>query len=132
MRKAYPVLFTPYPEGGYMAYVPDFDISTEGNTFADAIYMARDAIGLTGIAMEDEGRPLPVPASPDSVQMGADDLLSFVDVDFAEYRRRTERRTVRKNVTIPAWLNSAAEDAGLNFSTLLSEAIRNKLGLPDR
>lgn len=132
MKNAYPVVFTPYPEGGYMAYVPDFDINTEGISFADAIYMARDAIGLVGITLEDEGKSIPVPSSLDSVHKEADDLISFVDVDFAEYRRQTERRAVRKNVTIPSWLNSAAEEAGLNFSALLSDAIRNKLGLTDR
>jgi len=58
--------------------------------------------------------------------------VALVDVDIAAYRRREEMRTVKKNCTIPSWLNYAAEQAGLNFSSLLAEAIREKLKLPER
>lgn len=34
--------------------VPDFDITTEGYGMADAISMARDAIGQRGVLWEDE------------------------------------------------------------------------------
>ena len=49
MKIVYPVVFTPLEEGGYMAYVPDLQINTSGKDLADAIFMARDAIGLMGI-----------------------------------------------------------------------------------
>ena len=46
MTKVYPVIFTPCEEGGYMATVPDFPLNTQGENMAEAIAMARDAIGL--------------------------------------------------------------------------------------
>ena len=52
MKIIYPVVFTKLTEGGYMAYVPDLEINTQGEDLADAICMARDAISLTGIVME--------------------------------------------------------------------------------
>ena len=50
MKMVYPVIFTKLPDG-YMAYVPDMDINTQGDDFAEAIEMARDAIGIMGIDM---------------------------------------------------------------------------------
>lgn len=41
----------------------------------------------------------------DSVTKNTVDILTLVDVDFDEYRRKHEMRTVRKNVSIPSWLN---------------------------
>lgn len=52
-KVAYPVILKPDQEGYYVE-IPDFDIATEGDTIAEAMEMARDAIGLMGIDMEDE------------------------------------------------------------------------------
>ena len=54
MKLVYPVIFTEDPAGGYMAYVPDLEINTQGEDLAEAIAMARDAMGLVGIDMEDD------------------------------------------------------------------------------
>ena len=59
-KVAYPIILKP-DEEGYYVEIPDFDIATEGDTIAEAMEMARDAIGLMGIDMEDEGRHLPEP-----------------------------------------------------------------------
>lgn len=58
-KQVYPVVFTPCDEG-YLVDVPDFDITTEGRDLADAIDMARGAINLMGITLEDEGKEIPV------------------------------------------------------------------------
>ncbi|MGI6453115.1 MAG: type II toxin-antitoxin system HicB family antitoxin [Syntrophomonadaceae bacterium] len=62
MEKAYPVILTP-TENGYVVYVPDLEINTEGKDIVDAIDMARDAIGLWGITEEDMGPSIPEPSS---------------------------------------------------------------------
>ena len=54
-------------------------------------------------------------------------LLTYVDVDFSEYRRRHENKTVRRNVTLPNWLNIEAERAHINVSKVLQEALKEKL-----
>ena len=55
--------------------------------------------------------------------------LYLVDVDFDEYRRKHEMRTVSKNVSIPSCLNEEAESANINFSALLQKAIKSELHL---
>ncbi len=55
--------------------------------------------------------------------------VSLVDIDFTEYRRRVDNKTVRRNVTLPNWLNQEAEKAHLNVSRVLQEAFMSKLGV---
>ena len=123
MKNSYPIVLTP-DEVGFVVYIPDFNINTEGDTLTDAIEMARDAIGLMGIDMQDDGKALPDPSAFAAVQKGAagSDIVTLVDVDFAEYRRKNDLRTVKKNCTIPSWLNFEAEKAGVNFSAVLQSS----------
>jgi len=127
-KGAYPIVLSPESEGGYFVIIPDFGRSTQGEDIADAMEMARDAIGLLGIDMEDEGKEIP---QPNSVKYDVEkrDIVTLVDVDFAEYRKKVDNRAVKKNCTIPYWLNVEAERAGINFSKLLQEAILSTLGL---
>ena len=130
MKTAYPIRITE-TEGGYVVYIPDFDTGTQGDTLAEAMEMARDAIGLLGITMEDEKQQLPAPSPLEKVRLSAEDALcTLVDVDFEEYRRMNDLRTVRKNCTLPAWLDYQAEKAGLNFSQALQYGLKVWLHLP--
>ena len=127
MKAAYPVILTP-GEKFVIVYVPDFGINTQGTDFANAMEMARDAIGLMGIDMEDDGEAIPAASAMQSVEVPEDGVITLVDVDFTEYRRRHEQRTVRRNVSLPAWLDAAATDAGLNVSAVLQAALKAALG----
>jgi predicted RNase H-like HicB family nuclease len=65
MKQVYPTFIVNTNDGSehpFLVCVPDMEILTEGDTFADAIEMARDAIGLAGISMEDNGEELPTPS----------------------------------------------------------------------
>ena len=127
-KGAYPIVISKEPDETYFETIPDIDIFTHGQDVADAMEMARDAIGLMGIDLEDDGKKIPEPGSVKySFEKG--DIVTLVDVDFAEYRKKVDNRAVKKNCTIPYWLNVEAERAGVNFSKLLQEAIINTLGL---
>lgn len=132
-KKAYPILLIP-EDKGFTVYIPDFEINTQGEDLTDAIEMARDAIGLIGIDMEDDGKALPEASSIASAQAEAPSgaIVSLVDVDFAEYRRQNDMRAVKKNCTIPSWLNFAAERAGVNFSAILQAALKKELHITNR
>ncbi|SEI47644.1 Predicted nuclease of the RNAse H fold, HicB family [Lachnospiraceae bacterium A10] len=123
---AYPVVLTP-DECGYLVYVPAFNIDTSGENMADAMEMARDAIGIIGIEYQDQGIELP---SVDSgkIVTEKDDIVTYVDIDFDTYRLKCDNKKVRKNVTIPYYLNVKAEKLGLNFSRILEEALLAKVG----
>lgn len=65
----------------------------------------------------------------ESVTKDTMDILTLVDVDFYEYCRKHEMRTVRKNVSIPYWLNEEAESANINLSALFRKAMKSELHL---
>lgn len=128
MKQIYPIILTPEKEGGYSVLVPDLQIGTQGETIAECIEMARDAIGLWGICEQDQGRVIPE-ASDLTPSHTDDEILTLVDVDFAAYRRANDMRTVRRNVTLPSYLNELGEKAGLNFSQVLQDGLRQRLGV---
>ncbi len=131
MKNSYPILLTP-EERGFTVYIPDFDINTQGEDLTEAIEMARDAIGLMGIDMEDDKKALPTPSPLEKIKAANGEIVSLVDVDFAEYRRRHEMRAVKKNCTIPSWLCYEAEKANINFSHALQNALKRELQITDR
>ena len=128
MKQVYPVILHPEAEGGYSVSVPDLDIGTQGDTVAECIDMARDAIGLWGITEEDEGRSVPTPSGLTPPHEDSE-IVTLVDIDFDAYRRAQDMRTIRKNVTIPSYLNDLAERAGVNFSQVLQEGLKQRLGV---
>ena len=126
MKNSYPIVLIP-DEPGFVVYIPDFNINTEGNDITEAIEMARDAIGLMGITWEDDNKPLPSPSNVENVKTEPGEFITFVDVAFSDYRRKNEMRTVKKNCTLPSWLCYEAEKANINFSAVLQAALKREL-----
>ena len=100
-KKVYPIILTRVDDGTVLIEIPDMEILTQGKDYADAITMARDAIGLKGISMENAGEKLPEPSDLLSIHheegMFADDgkgIVTLVDVDFLVYRRKNGNRMV--------------------------------------
>lgn len=125
-RSVYPIVLHPEENGTFTVDIPDLQIGTQGDSVADSMEMARDAIGIWGICRQDAHQEIPAPS--DSLPACAPgEIATFVDIDFDAYRRANDRRTVRKNVTLPSWLCDMAEKAGINFSQTLQEALKLKL-----
>lgn len=135
MKKMYPVIFT-QTKDCVLVEVPDLEILTEGKTIESAIEMARDAISVTIVSLEDNNEEIPVPTRMSEVDIvhstffvSGDSFLSLVDTDVDEYRKKIETKPVRRNVSLPSWLNHAADNAGINVSKVLQEALINVLGI---
>lgn len=126
-KGAYPIILRPTEEG-YYVIIPDFDTGTQGKSVAEAMEMARDAIGLMGIDFEDDGKEIPTPYSM-HMQVEDGDITTLVDVNFSEYRRKVDNRAVKKNCTIPYWMSVEADKIGVNYSRLLQDAISTLLGI---
>lgn len=89
MKESYPILLTT-EKTGFTVYIPDFDINTQGEDLNDAIKMARDAIGLMGVDMENDGKVFPTPCKLDTIKTAVGETAMLVDVDFAEYRHKNK------------------------------------------
>jgi hypothetical protein len=82
-----------------------------------------------GMDMEDDGKPIPEPSLFETVAHEPDEIISMVDIDFDAYRRANEQRAVRRNVSLPSWLDVRASEAGVNMSAVLQSALKEHLGL---
>ena len=142
MKVTYPVIFTDV-DTNILIEVPDLGILTESNeegkpkeSMADAIRMARDAIGISCIQAEDERKEVAQPSKMTDIDISkgafyedGTGIVSLVDVDLAAYRRMLDNKTVRRNVTLPNWLNQEAEKSHINVSKVLQEALMARLGV---
>jgi len=142
MKIAYPVIFTDAKDA-ILVEVPDLKIYTESNgmedkksSMAEAMAMAREAIGINCISREDEGKELITPSSLVDIDPGSGEfasegksIVSLVDVDISACRRKLDNKSVRRNVTLPSWLNWEANEAHINVSEVLQDALMTKLGV---
>lgn len=128
----YPVVFHP-EEVGYSVSVPDIDgCFTQGDNMNEAVSMAQEAMGLMLEDHFDSDQPFPAPSAPDSIHLEPGEFVTMVEFDELEYRKQRERQAVKKTLSIPGWLNNLAEKAGINFSQVLQEALKQRLGVTDR
>lgn len=129
MKKVYPALLASSEGGGYVIRVPDVSgCITTGATIEEALDNIRDALAGCLCVLEDIGEPLPAPSEPFSVAEDGSTVV-LIDVDLLEYRRATDTRVVRKNVSLPAWLSNMADKQGINCSQLLQRALKKELHL---
>ena len=128
-KYVYPAIFTQVDEG-YSVTFPDIgDCAACGNTLPEAIEMAGNALTLTLYGYEEDGKAIPPASDVKTVQQKTDEVVSLVYCDTLEYRKFYNDRSVKKTLTIPNWLNTLSERAGINFSATLQEALKAKLDI---
>ena len=116
--------------GGVNVRFPDLPgCNTFGNGYADAVASAKDALGGHLICMEDDHGPIPEPTPVNKLHPREGEVAVLVDVRMDILREEESQKSVSKNVTIPKWLNELATEAGVNFSSTLQEALRERLGV---
>jgi len=127
-KYVYPAIFSPSEDGGFTVSFPDVSgCYTEGDTLAEAIEQAKDALCLMLYDLEEREESIPVPTSINDVVTESGDIVSLVACDTLEYRKFFDKKAVKKTLTIPNWLNTMAERADINFSAALQEALIEKL-----
>ncbi len=129
MKYVYSAVFTQVDDG-YSVELPDLPgCITGADTMADALAMIEDAGAMWLWDAENHGEEIPAPTPLEDVETGKGQVKSFVLLDTDEYRRANENRAVKKTLTIPSWLNIEAERAGVNFSQILQDGLKARLGI---
>ncbi len=129
MKYAYPAIFTP-DNTGYSIRFPDVGgCYTSADTLVEGLEMASDALCLMLYDMEENGEAIPAASSVKDVEAQEREIVTLVACDTVEYRKFHENRAVKKTLTIPAWLNTMAERAGVNFSMTLQTALKQELNI---
>lgn len=125
---AYPA-YLYYDEDGISVEFPDLPGCLPcGDTTEEALHNAKEAMGLHLYGMEQDGDEIPAPTPVRDLHPEEGGIVTLVEVFMPSIRDRAENRVVKKTLTIPAWLNREAEEAHVNFSQVLQDALKSYLG----
>ena len=128
-RYFYPAVFT-YDDGQEIAVTfPDLDVATSGTDQNDALMSARELLGCVLFGLEEDGEPIPEPSKMQEINVEANECTQLVDVFMPTVRMAQTNRSVNRTVTLPAWLNAAALEQGVNFSAVLQKALKAELNI---
>lgn len=121
-------VFTAEKDGGYSVRFPQLDgCYTQGDSFEEARREAVDAMSLHLYGMEQDGEAIPEAELTAEVESG--ELVVPITAWMTPFRDQMENRAVKKTLTIPAWLNDAAERRKVNYSQVLQSALKDYLGV---
>lgn len=128
MKLIYPAIFTPFDEGnGYTVEVPDLPgCVTEGDSMVEAIDMAQDAASGWILGELEEGKSYPAASDHKTISAPEGSFVNLIVLDMDAYAEKYGSKVVRKNITIPAWLNTYGEKNNINFSKVLADALMEK------
>jgi len=133
MKLIYPAIFTPCEEGGFTVDVVDLPgCVSEGDTLIEAIEQGTDAASGWILTALEDGDSIPQASSYSDITPDPGSFVNLLVVDIDAYAEKYGSKTVRKNITIPAWLNTYGEKNNINFSKVLSDALIRQASDPGR
>lgn len=122
----YAAAFTKEADGGYSVRFPQLDgCFTQGDTLEEAMAHAREAMSLHLYGMEEDGEAIPEAELLPKVE--PEESVVLIQAWMTPFREQMRNQSVKKTLTIPAWLNAAAEAAHVNFSQVLQNALKDVL-----
>jgi len=127
----YPAIFQKEDEG-YSVWVPDIQgCVSQGDTFDEALEYIKDAIGLCLDVIVEKGDVPPKATKYEDIVLEKNQFLAVVSFDFDEYQKKHGNKSVKKTLTVPAWLNTLSERKNINFSKVLQNALINELQISE-
>ena len=139
MLSVYPACFFK-EDSGYSVIFPDLNwLSTCGETLSEAMTAAVDCLAGYIYTSKKTNEPFAQPSAISDIHLDkiAADLkismdnafVNMVTVDVELYAKEHFEKSVKKTLSIPAWLNKAAMERDINFSQTLQEALLKKISL---
>jgi len=125
----YPAIFS-YDDDGISVEFPDLPgCYTCADEIEEAIRLAKDAMGLHLYGFERDDDEIPTPSSINSIKTESNQAVMLIGTWMPVIRDIIENKAVKKTLTIPKWLNDAAEKNKVNFSHILQSALKEYLGI---
>lgn len=139
MLSAYPACFIK-EENGYSVIFPDLNnLATCGHTLDEALATAVDCLAGYLYWLREDKEIAPEASPIDKINLdeivkglevsSEEAFVNIVTVDVTEYAKTHFEKSVKKTLTIPAWLNNAALEQNINFSQVLQDALKAQLHL---
>ena len=127
MKLTYPAIFHK-GDTAYWVEFPDLDgCFSQGDTKNEVLANAAESLEGYTLNLIEKGRSLPAASDLMNIPVDKNSYTSYVSVDLTPYLRTS--KAVKKTLTLPSWLNQRAEQAGVNFSAVLQEALMKKLDI---
>jgi predicted RNase H-like HicB family nuclease len=125
----YPAVFT-MDDDGVAVEFPDLPgCVTCAETEILAMRRAREVLAWHLWDSEREREEIPAPSSPKllSQKLEQDEYIVSIEVFMPPYRHAQENKATKVTTTLPMWLKAQADEAKINYSSLLQNAIKETL-----
>lgn len=121
MKVIYPAVFHEDSDGVWVEF-PDLQgCQSYGETIQEVLDSAKEALEGYCVTLLEEKRKLPVASDIKTIKPGENAFTSLVETDLTTHFAK--QKSVKKTLTIPAWMNDFAVEKGLNCSAILQEGI---------
>ncbi len=125
MKLIYPAVFHTEDNSVWVEF-PDLEgCSSFGDSVAEALTNAKEAMEGYCITLLEEKRTLPSASDIKGIKTDKDSFATLVETDLTT--RFGKQKSVKKTLSVPAWLNEMAEEQHVNFSALLQSALMDHL-----
>ena len=123
MKLIYPAIFTPFEEGdGFTVEVPDLPgCITEGDNLIEAIEMGTDAASGWILGEIEDGNSFP--AANMGLKAPTGSFVNLLVLDMDSYAEQYGSKAVRRNITVPAWLDTYAQKNHLSLSKVVQDSL---------
>lgn len=125
MKLIYPAIFIPCLENpGYTVEVPDLPgCVSEGNSLENAIEMGTEAACGWILGELEDGNSIPAASEYKDIAAPANGFVNLLVLDIDSFTEKYGSKSVRTNITIPAWLKTFGEKNSISFSKVLQDAL---------
>jgi len=125
MKLIYPAVFHEDSDGVWVEF-PDLQgCQSYGETIQEVLDGAKEALEGYCVTLLEEKRELPSASDIKKIKPGKDAFVSLVETDLTTHFAK--QKSVKKTLTIPAWMNDFAVENRLNCSAILQEGIMEKM-----
>lgn len=126
----FPAIIEQLGEGDFNVTFPDFaSVITYGETLAEAIDMAEDALSGEIYDLFADKLEIPSPTDIKDINLDGKQVLIVVKINLKDILKKYDSKAVKKTLTIPSWLDKLAVEEKVNFSQILQDALKEKLGM---
>ena len=116
----YPAIFTFEDNQYWVEFIDLKGCYSDGKTLAEAMENSKEAMGLF---LEDLEEYPKCTNNIKDISLNDNQIISFISINLIEHKREYENKSIKKTLSIPAWLNTMAEKENINFSKLLQNAL---------
>lgn len=95
----------------------------------EAVINAKEVLEGYLWGMEKDGESIPEPTPIDKIELQKYQIPILITVWMPVVRSEMENQLIKKTLTIPKWVNDLGEKNKVNFSQLLTQVLKEHLGI---